>query len=94
VKRKPTALPKWVWALPIAALVLMSIVWLSPKEEYLLDTKNLTCDERFEAYLTCLNLTTNVESCKSHYVDEIINCYGESVLQDQLALSNSTVVIK
>jgi len=94
VKRKQTALPKWVWALPIAALVLLSIVWFSPKEEenYFIDLTNLNCDEMVEAHAHCI-VNVDVQSdCRDYYVNAIVDCYGEEVLRDQLALENSTVI--
>lgn len=51
--------------------------------------EGMTCDEMLLTYEQCKEQNKE-EPCKEYYVDKIIDCYGEEVLRDQLALINQT----
>lgn len=88
--------PMWAWACLIAAMVL-AIMILASKEELpdAPDLTGLSCDEMIENYERCVveQNPRNEEYrslCKKWYVQNIVDCYGESILNDQMALLNST----
>lgn len=82
-----------------AIIVIILFAGNREKDNKFLDLEGLSCDEMLAAYDSCVKYEPApvgvpqwevTRACREYYVDKIVECYGEDILRDQLALINQS----